>query len=67
MPIAQVHDAQDFDPILTGEASRITKVTPDTIRAWARSGRLPARKLAGGVRLFDRRDVQRLAEEREFR
>ena len=64
MPIKQAHDPQDYDPIFTGEASRIAAVNPDTIREWERTGKLRALKLARGVRLFDRRDVARLARER---
>jgi excisionase family DNA binding protein len=52
-------------PLLTSSAARILNVTPDTVRAWERSGRLPAVKTDRGVRLFDRRDVERLARERE--
>jgi excisionase family DNA binding protein len=51
-------------PLLTSEAARILEVTPETIRAWELSGRLPAMRTARGVRLFDRADVERLARER---
>ena len=64
MSMKQAHDTQDFDPVLTSEAARIAKVAPDTIRAWERSGRLPALKMARGVRLFDRQAVLRLVRER---
>ena len=53
-----------LDPVLTTEAARILKVSPETIRHWERIGILPALKTERGVRLFDRRDVERLARER---
>jgi DNA-binding transcriptional MerR regulator len=40
-------------------------VSPETVRLWERSGHLRALRTEGGVRLFDRRDVERLARERE--
>lgn len=54
-------------PLLTSEAARIIGVTPETIRIWADSGRLPAAKTTNGVRLFDRADVERVARERSGR
>ena len=53
-----------IDPVLTTEAAHILKVSPETIRHWERIGILPAVKTERGVRLFDRRDVERLARER---
>ena len=53
------------DPVLTTEAARILNVSQETVRQWERRGILPAHKTARGVRLFDRRDVERLARERE--
>lgn len=50
--------------ILTHEAARILAVSSDTVRRWERTGRLPAVKTSGGVRVFDRADVERLAAER---
>ena len=52
------------DLLLTGEAARVLDVSVDTIQLWERIGRLPAVKTTTGVRLFDRRDVERLARER---
>jgi excisionase family DNA binding protein len=52
-----------FDALLTSEAARILRVSAETVRLWERSGRLPAQKTGRGVRLFDRRDVLRLAQE----
>jgi len=51
-------------PVLTTEAARILDVSPETVRHWERIGILPALKTARGVRLFDRRDVERLARTR---
>ena len=54
-------------PLLTSEAARILKVSPQTLRLWERLGRIDALKTAAGVRIFDPRDVERLAQEREAR
>ena len=54
-----------IDPVLTTEAARILEVSPETVRHWERVGILPALKTERGVRLFDRRDVLRLARERQ--
>lgn len=50
---------------LTNDAARILNVSPDTVRRLERTGVLPALKTAGGVRLFNRTDVERLALERQ--
>jgi len=44
--------------------SRIFLV-PDTIRTWEHRGRLHAQRTEGGIRLFTRLDVDRLAAERK--
>lgn len=44
----------------TGQAARECAVTPDTILKWIRSGRLPARRTAGGHHRIDKRDLDRL-------
>jgi DNA-binding transcriptional MerR regulator len=54
-------------PLLTSQVARLLDVAPETIRLWERQGILPAVKTDKGVRLFDRRDVERLAREREER
>jgi excisionase family DNA binding protein len=54
-----------FDPVLTNEAAVILGVSAETVRFWERTGRLPAVKTSGGVRLFNRCDIERLASERE--
>ncbi len=46
------------------DAARILDVVPATVRQMERSGRLPARRTAGGIRLFCRADVERLAAAR---
>jgi excisionase family DNA binding protein len=51
--------------LLTSEVARIFEVVPATIRLWERQGRIKAVRTNGGVRLFNRRDVERLARERE--
>jgi len=50
--------------LLTSDVARILSVSPDRVRALERLGQLPALKTENGVRLFDRRDVERLANER---
>ena len=50
--------------LCTSDAARLAQVAPDTIRMWERMGRLPAIRTAGNVRLFQRDDVLRVAEER---
>ncbi len=51
--------------VLTSEAARLCGVSADTIRLWARRGRLPSRRTEKGVRLFARDDVERLAHEQD--
>jgi excisionase family DNA binding protein len=60
-------NAHDGGFLLTNEAARVLGVSPQTVRVLERTGRLPALRTEGGVRLFDRRDVERLAREREER
>lgn len=55
------------DIILTAEAARIAGVVPATVRLWERSGRLRAQKTSSGTRLYRRRDVERVAKERDAR
>lgn len=54
----------DPDLILVTEAARLLGVSPGMVRVWERCGRLPALKISRGVRLFDRTDVVRLAQDR---
>lgn len=53
--------------LLTGDVARILEVSAETVRHLNRIGRLPALKTERGVRLFDRRDVERVARERRLR
>ena len=57
----------DTTLLLTSDAAYILKVAPDTVRYLERTGRLRAWKTSRGVRLFDKRDVDRLALERQAR
>lgn len=50
--------------LTVGDAARIVAVVPATIRLWERSGKLPAVRTLGGVRLFHRADVERIAAAR---
>lgn len=54
-------ESAQIEPILTTETARILNVSADTVREWERRGRLTALKTHRGVRLFDRREVERLA------
>lgn len=49
--------------ILVGEASRILACSANHVRYLERTGQLPARRV-GNIRIFLRRDVQALADER---
>jgi excisionase family DNA binding protein len=53
--------------IMVSEAARVARVSPDTIRRWEQSGRLEAIRTSGGIRLFSRADVERVAVERARR
>ncbi len=48
----------------SADAARLLGVVPATVRQMERSGRLPARRTTGGIRLFRQEDVERLARER---
>ncbi len=51
-----------MDPLLTpADAARILGVVPATVRLMAQNGRLPALRTQSGMRLFRRKDVERLA------
>jgi len=53
--------------LLTSDVARILDCSTDNVRLLERSGQLHADKTEGGVRLFDRRDVERFARERANR
>ena len=55
------------DYITTLAAARILNVSPDTVRRWAKVGRLPVALTASGIRLFDRAVVVQLAANTEAR
>ena len=46
--------------LTTGQAADLCSVTPDTVLKWIRSGRLPARRTAGGHHRIDEKDLDRL-------
>jgi excisionase family DNA binding protein len=52
------------DLLTTADAARILGVVPATVRLLERTGKLPALKTPGGQRLFQRQDVQRVADDR---
>lgn len=56
--------SRDGDRLRLGEAAEILGVSPDTVRRWAQSGRLPSERTAGGQRTVKRADVADLAAER---
>jgi excisionase family DNA binding protein len=49
------------------EAEKLLGLTPAHVRRLEREGRLPAQRTPGGVRLFNRDDVERLAAARRVR
>jgi len=62
--ITRTLEAPD-DLMMAADAGRILRVSVDMVRLLARDGRLPFTSTVGGVRLFRRADVERLALERE--
>jgi excisionase family DNA binding protein len=52
------------DLLTSADAARILGVVPATVRQLEKGGKLPAQRTPGGVRLFRRSDVERLARER---
>jgi DNA-binding transcriptional MerR regulator len=53
--------------LTSSEAARILGLTPASVRAIERAGKLPALKTVTGVRLFELEEVERLAEARRER
>lgn len=47
----------DLDFLTPAEVARLAGVTPQCVRVWADSGRLPVLRTSGGLRLFRRADV----------
>jgi len=52
------------DLVFTSEAARILEVSPETVRLWERAGKLAALRVSGGVRLFERSEIEKVARER---
>ena len=50
---------------LTSEAARVIRRSEGTARRWADSGVLHVVRTAGGLRLFDRAECERVAAARE--
>ncbi len=53
--------------MLTSHVAKLLGVTPARIRQMETRGELPAERIGGGVRLFSRTEVLRVAEERARR
>jgi excisionase family DNA binding protein len=62
--ITRTLEAPD-DLMMAADAGRILRVSVDMVRLLARDGKLPFTSTVGGVRLFRRADVERLALERQ--
>ena len=54
----------DDNFLSTGQAARLYSVTPDAVLKWIRSGRLPARRTAGGHHRIASQDLQSFVSER---
>jgi len=52
---------------LVAEAARLLQVAEGTVRRWADTGRIGVRRTGGGLRIFERSEVERLAAERVAR
>lgn len=52
------------DLVFTSEAARLLEVSPETVRLWERAGKLTALRVSGGVRLFERSEIEKVARER---
>lgn len=53
--------------LTTGEAAKILNLSTQRVRQLEASGDLSSRRTAGGVRIFDRSEVDRLRRQRERR
>ena len=51
---------QEVELLTVSHAARALKVAANTVRLWERQGKLPVLRTTSGVRLFDRRDIDRL-------
>jgi excisionase family DNA binding protein len=54
-------------PVTVSEAARILECCVDTVRRLAETGILPVARTPAGVRIFDERQVRKLAAERQER
>ena len=61
------NDDKGNDLLTAGDVTREADgtVNPQTVRHWADTGRLPVMRTAGGVRLFRRRDVEKVLADRK--
>jgi hypothetical protein len=50
--------------LLAGSVARVFEVSPQAVREWERTGRLPARRILCGTRVLRGSDVLRLQRER---
>ena len=50
--------------LTTTDVARVLNLSPEMVRFLERTGRLLARKTAGGVRIFERAEVERVLAER---
>jgi excisionase family DNA binding protein len=62
--VSQAASAVASDWLSLGPASRLVGVGPDTLRRWARQGRIQAFTTPGGHRRFARRSLERLVATR---
>lgn len=53
--------------LTVSETARELDVAAQTVRAWADTGKLPTSRTAGGQRIFQRADVERLIAKRQAR
>jgi molybdopterin-binding protein len=58
------HSESDRADVRMGQAAEMLGVSSETVRRWERQGRLTVVRTAGGQRLVQLRDIQRLLEER---
>src|SRR5262245_24460696 len=65
LPNTEEDGVSMMELMTAASVAKRTGVTPATVRAWADRGVLPAQRTTSGVRLFDSRDVERLARERD--
>lgn len=56
-----VAHTSDHRPLTTGAAGRLVGRSAETIRNWAKSGRLPFERTESGIRLYNADDVRAAA------